>query len=210
MACVFHTPQLEDALSLFLPGHGDGVFGRPPLSGSPSHRPEARVAGVSLPVRRATPTVERAAFYAVCENLRLRVDYGSLSGRREPGWRQLVPRAFAHDGYRWHLRAWCEENGEFRDFVLSRVREATWPNESAPPDLPDDVEWESFDELVLAPSPDLPESTRASIAWDFGMNNGVLRLKVRRAMRNYTLMHLRLPTDSMKPLPPLLVLVPEG
>ena len=207
MTCVYHAPQLEDALSLFLPDHGEGGLGRPSLAGSTSHRPEARVAGVALPVRKATPSVERAAFYAVWANLRLHLDYGSLSGRREKGWRHIVPRAFAHDGYRWHLRAWCEENGEFRDFVLSRIRETSWPAEEAPADLPQDLEWETFDELVLAPNPVLTEQQKESVAWDFGMVDGLLRLRVRRAMKNYTLMHLRVPPDGMNVLPPLLAAV---
>jgi len=209
MACVYHTPQLEDALALFLPGHGDAVVGRPAATNPFGHRPEARVTGVALPVRRATPPVERAAFHAVWAKLRLRIDYGSLSGRRESGSRHIVPHAFAHDGYRWHLRAWCEENRDYRDFVLSRIRATEWPREEAPPNLPGDLDWETFDELVLCPNPELSEAQRESIAWDFGMADGLLRLRVRRAMRNYTLMNLRMPPEGMEVLPPLLAVVPN-
>ncbi|MBL9159477.1 MAG: WYL domain-containing protein [Verrucomicrobiales bacterium] len=215
MACVYHTPQLEDALLLFLPEHGDGLVGRPAAMNSTGHLPTARVTGVSLPVRRATPSVERAAFYAVWANMRLRIDYASLSGRREaeaegvgsitPGARYIVPHAFANNGYRWHVRAWCEENRDYRDFVLSRIRKVEWPADKAPENLPPDVEWETIDELVLSPNPELSANLRESVAWDFGITDGLLRLKVRRAMRNYTLMHLNMPTEGMNRLPPLLV-----
>lgn len=205
MGCIYHTPHLEDALSLFLPDQGDGMVGRPTATSPAGFRPGSRVTGVSLPLRRATPLVERATFYAVWANMRLRIDYGSLSGKREVGTRQIVPHAFAHDGYRWHVRAWCEKNLDYRDFVLSRIREIEWPTESAPTDLPNDFDWETFDELILAPNPDLSDKLRESVAWDFGMIGGYLRLKVRRAMRNYTLMHLRMPPEGMNRLPPLLV-----
>lgn len=210
MACVYCTPHLEDALSLFLPDHGDGLVGRPVVMNTVGNRPETRVTGVSLPIRRATPPVERAAFYAAWSKLRLCIDYGSLSVRRETDSRpvrvrRIVPHAFAHDGYRWHIRAWCEENLDFRDFVLSRIRKVEWPLEGAPADLPTDHEWETFEELILAPNPELAEKQRESIAWDFGMTDGHLRLKVRRAMKNYTLIHLRMPPVGMNRLPPLLV-----
>lgn len=209
MACVYHTPHLEEALSLFLPGHGDGLVGRPPGTITANDLPEARVSGVSLPIRRATPSVERTAFYAVWAKLRLSIDYGSLSGRRAKGYRQIVPHAFAHDGYRWHVRAWCEENQEFRDFVLSRITKIEWPIEEAPTTLPTDFEWETFEELVLVSNPNLSDSLRESVELDFGMTNGILRLRVRRAMRNYTLMHLRLSPEEMSILPPLLTPLSE-
>lgn len=214
MACVYHSPQLEDALSLFLPDQGNGLVSRPPVMDPVTAFPAARVAGVSLPVRRAAPAVERAAFYAVWAGLRLRVDYASLSGRREavseasgafePGSRIIVPHAFAHNGYRWHLRAWCEENGDYRDFVLSRIRKAEWPLDQAPEDLPPDADWETIEDLILCPNPELSANRRESVTWDFGIADGFVRLKVRRAMRNYTLMHLNLPTEELNRLPSLL------
>lgn len=209
MACLLHHPRLEEALSLFLSESGADFAGRSVGENLANHRPEARVAGIFLPVRRAHATIERAAFSAVWSGLRLRVEYGSLSGRRVGGKRFIAPHAFAHDGYRWHLRAWCEENLEYRDFVLSRIREVEWPVESAPADLPNDVEWETFEELVLAANPELPVGMRETVSWDFGMIGDKLRIKVRRAMLNYTLNHLRISAEGTNKLPPLLVVVPD-
>lgn len=212
MTCVYHSPQLEDALSLFLPDSGSGFAGRPMMTNPGGLEPSARITGVSLPIRKATPSVERAAFFAVWAKMRLSIDYASLSGRRgsaseKSGSRCIIPHAFAHNGYRWHVRAWCEENRDYRDFVLSRIRKAEWPVENAPAGLPPDVEWETIDELLLSPNPELPAYLQDSVAWDFGISDGLLRLNVRRAMRNYTLMHLNLPTEGMNQLPPLLVAV---
>lgn len=205
MRCLLHEPRLEEGLSLFLnAGAGESPFFAFPRieAGAASDR----VAGVVLPVRGASSKIERAAFAAVSSGRWLRMNYASLSGRREERWRRVAPRAFGHDGHRWHLRGWCEENGDYRDFVLTRVRELDWPTESAPEDLPRDEDWETFEELSLVPNPELSESRRDSVAWDFGMTDGRLALRVRRAMRKYSLIRLGLSPEGLDRLPPLLAL----
>jgi hypothetical protein len=198
MECRLHTPKLEEALALYL--------GRAGLHGVGVDAGSDKVALIFLPMRESTPAVQRAAFYAVIEGLRLRIDYGSLTGRRAAGWRWIVPRAFAHDAYRWHLRAWCEENQGYRDFVLSRIRQVEWPLESPDSSLPQDTDWETWEELTLIPNPQLSEDQRKAIEADYGMKAGKLRLPVRRAMRAYTLDHLRIASSHGKKLAQRLVL----
>lgn len=206
MTPILHEPRLKDALALFLPGGvGEWRAGLSRQVGAGEGRPGDVVAGVNLPVRNARPRIERAAFRALTEGLCLRIDYLSLSGRREHGWRVIVPTAFAHDGYRWHLRAWCEENGDYRDFVLSRIREADWPVDPGTADRPVDEAWETIEELVLIPNPALPPARAAAIAVDYGAEDGRIRLRVRRALLGYTLRHLGIADDGFNALPPLLV-----
>jgi hypothetical protein len=200
MVCVYHEPRLEEALSLFLGESGGGGYAMA-VSGRAMLEPRAtdRVTRVLLPLREGSATVARAVFQAVCAGLRLTMEYGSMTGRRGSGeakQRSVVPHAFAHDGYRWHVRAWCEENADYRDFVLSRIRTAEWPTEAAGNDLPSDEDWETFEELVLVPNPKLEQERQDSIAGDFGMSGGRLCLRVRRAMRRYTLLHLRLAPEG--------------
>lgn len=207
MECKLHLPRLEEALAMYLGGSG-GLAASTMSFSSPSVPPSmsARVAFVALPAREAGLGVQRASFFAVYQELRLRIDYASLSGRRESGWRWIVPRAFGHNGYRWHLRAWCEENEDYRDFVLSRIRQTEWPKAAAGVELPKDEEWDTWEELTLVANPSLPEDQRNSIAADFGMLSGKLRLPVRRAMLDYTLDHLRLRSRGGKQLPQMLKL----
>lgn len=222
MECLLHAPRLEEGLGLYLGGAGAGglalgALTAPGLGSMPGNGAGAdrggtapdRVARVTLPLREAGPAVQRAAFFAVYQGLRFRVAYGSLTGRRSLGWRWLVPHAFAHDGYRWHLRAWCEENGEHRDFVLSRIRQAEWPVAGTGAAIPADVDWESWEELTLVANPELPEDLRKAVESDFGMRAGRLRLPVRRAMKAYTLDHLRLRTRGGKG-PPQWLCLEEG
>ena len=202
MQCVLHAPRLEEALALYL---GDGARGALVMGDAGA----GRVARVMLPVREASLSVQRAVFQAALYGLRLRIKYGSLTGRREAGWRWIWPHAFAHDGYRWHARAWCEDNEAYRDFVLSRIRKCEINDRSTTSfgsPLPVDVDWETWEVLTFKANPMLPDDQRETIEADFGMISGKLEIHVRRAMRDYTLAHLRLPAWGERSVPVFLVL----
>ncbi|MEX2579286.1 MAG: WYL domain-containing protein [Verrucomicrobiales bacterium] len=198
MTCVLHVPRIEEAMACYLEGGAGGA-----IAPASAETPGGRIARVSLPVREASPAVQRAVFFATLTGLRLRIHYGSLTGRRAARWRWIAPHAFGHDGYRWHVRAWCEENEEYRDFVLSRISESEWPEEAAAPPRRDE-DWETWEELELQPHSALDDDQRLSVEADFAMRNGRLVVRVRRAMRDYLLAHLRLTAWDGEERPPFL------
>ncbi len=186
MHCTLHEPRMEEAVRLFLgePGPLPAAEVSRPLAG-------ARVDVVATPGRRASAAVERRVFLAVCGGLRLTVKYGSVSSGRGTR-REIAPHAFGHDGYRWHVRAWCCENEDYRDFVLSRIEDAGWPGEPfAPPVV--DADWEREEKLTFMANPELNEERRKTIERDYGMRGGKLVVHVRAAMKEYLLAHLRIP-----------------
>jgi predicted DNA-binding transcriptional regulator YafY len=136
----------------------------------------------------------RAVFRAVLHGLRLRVKYQTMSGK-PVAWRWIMPHALGHDGYRWHVRAWSEEGEHWGDFVLSRITKADWPVEKAAITGTKDLDWQTWIKLTLEPHRGMPVERRETISADYGMKNDRLTLRVRKAMLNYTLAHLRLPTD---------------
>ena len=82
------------------------------------------------------------------------------------------------------MRAWCEKNGDFRDFTLSRIAEVEWSRESA--ELPEpDKDWEQWVTLRMSPHHGLGEEQRKAVERDYAMRNGVLKIKVRKAMEGY-------------------------
>ena len=208
MQCHLHEPRLEEAMALFLEA-GTGVSSTgpknffPAAEGKPGAGAHDHVAGVHLPQRQAGPAVQRAVFLAVLHQLRLRIHYLSLTGKR-PGWRWITPHAFAHDGYRWHVRAWCEENKAYRDFVLSRIKETEWPTLPAGR-LEPDLEWQTWVSLELHSNPALTPEQQEAVKADYDLKAGRLVLQVRQAMLNYTLAHLRLPALNGKSSQPFLV-----
>ena len=195
MVCVMHEPRIEEAVSLFLGvgvpgmGMGMGMGGRPKIAPTFS-----TVDFFRLLVREAGVGVQRRMFLALDGGRRLRVKYWSVNSSRGSA-REIAPHALGHDGYRWHVRAWCFENGGFRDFVLSRIEGAEWPGDlfSAPVV---DEEWERVETVTLAPHSGLDEDQRKTIIRDYGMRGGVLKVKVRAAMKEYFLAHWGVPVEG--------------
>ncbi|MES2996548.1 MAG: WYL domain-containing protein [Verrucomicrobiota bacterium] len=180
MKCILHEPRLEDAVRGFL-----GEWVPLEISGGES----GKVDVVRPPERRATPDVERRVFLAMEQGLRLVIKYWSVNSARAAK-REVAPHGLGHDGARWHVRAWCFENGAFRDFVLSRIETAEWPVEPFPPPH-EDADWNERETLRLRPHHKLPEEARKAIERDYKMSGGVLTVRVRRAMKGYLLARLR-------------------
>jgi predicted DNA-binding transcriptional regulator YafY len=188
MACQLHLPQLEDAIRCFLPSK---YIGQLPVSVQVEHE---MVATVGLPNRKGKDLVVRMVMQSLLNGQKLKLQYWSVSSGKST-WREIAPAGLGHDGYRWHARAWCYKNGDYRDFVLSRISAVKLPediSEAKGEPLPADEDWETFVTVKLKPNSELDENSRRAIELDYGIRkNGVLKLEVRRAMRNYLLEHMR-------------------
>lgn len=201
MRCILHEPKLEEAVGLFCGGGVPLWEQRPAIDATgDSQQAAADKVDVFRPlVRRASPEVERRVFLAMQQGRRIRVGYASLS-KRKPEWREIAPHALGHDGYRWHVRAWCFNHEEFRDFAPSRMNGADWPaGEFTPPVI--DVDWETIETVVLVPHSGLSPEQRRAIEVDYGMIHGKISIPIRRAMREYILAHCRVATSNSQQLP---------
>jgi WYL domain len=158
------------------------------------------VATVPLPTRAIPVDVLVALQRAMRERTGVRVVYQSLS-RSTPAARVISPHAFAHDGHRWHARAYCHTRAEFRDFVISRITQIEHAEgvaaDNAAPEH--DTAWNTELELVLAPHPKLSKAHRNAIELDYGMTEGRTSLTCRLALAFYVLRHLRLEADPVAP-----------
>jgi len=175
--------------------------------------PETRL-GV-LPPFAATPMPERPVGAAVLRTVWRSIDqargleilYQSMS-RPEPARRVIEPHALAHDGFRWHARAFDGESGTFRDFVLGRIAEAATagPRRSSPDA---DAEWNSHVELRIAPHPGLNRAQAKAIRLDYGITGRSAVLRVRRALLFYALKRLGLDTlpDARSPQEQHIILI---
>ncbi len=179
MVCVMHEPRLEEAVSLFL---GVGV---PGLWLAGGMQAAATVDFFRPLVREANAGVQRRVFLAMDQGRRLKVKYWSVNSSRG-ALREIAPHALGHDGYRWHVRAWCFENAEFRDFVLSRIEAAEWLGDLFTASVVDE-DWEKMETVKLCPHSALDEEQRKTIIRDYGMVGGMLKVKVRAAMKEYFL-----------------------
>lgn len=143
------------------------------------------------PCRDLRPEVLRPVLHACREELRIEIRYPSLT-HPEPEYRMIQPHTVVHNGQRWHVRAWCEKNGDYRDFVLSRIQDE--PELSLPGEhkVKADKAWQTQLTLKVAPDPRLSPEQQAVIAHDYGMDNGILTVPCRAAMANYIVHWLRL------------------
>ena len=115
----------------------------------------------------------------------LTVDYHSLSSGRSK--RDIVPFTLVDNGLRWHARAFDRKREQFSDFVINRISAASLHKG----DIPNtqtreaDIQWNRIVEMHIVPHPRLayPET----IAMEYGMEQGVLKAKVRAAVAGYVL-----------------------
>lgn len=123
---------------------------------------------------------------AVYRGKAVRITYTSIeSGRTE---REIVPLALVNNGSRWHVRAYDRRRNGFRDFVLTRMENPVLLEDSPVRDeekVDQDVQWNRIIELELVPHPKHPR--REVVMMDYGMPDGVLRVKVRAANAGYML-----------------------
>ncbi len=108
-----------------------------------------------------------------------------------PKTRVISPKAFGHDGFRWHVRAYCHLESGYRDFVIARIL-SLGEEQPAPSEPPEDTDWNTSITLALEPHPGLTDAQRRAIALDYGMEQGEVRFECRRALLLYTVRNLGL------------------
>lgn len=145
-----------------------------------------------MPRRNTEPAILRAVLDAVRSSKALEIRYQSLSASRpKPVWRWITPHAFGHDGLRWHVRAFCHIDRQFKDFLLPRI--LTTRAQAAPDaDPAEDCVWQEFAGVALKPHPGLSEDQQQVIACDYGMKDRKVSVKVRLALLYYFLKRLGL------------------
>ncbi|AMX01707.1 WYL domain-containing protein [Microbulbifer thermotolerans] len=162
------------------------------------------------PARNVTPQVMRPLVRAIREGRRVEVDYGSISNPNGEG-RIIVPHTFVNTGLRWHLRAWCEKNRQYRDFVLSRFLGQPEVLDQSPHTAEADIAWNTEITLVLEPDARLTPEKKAVLEHDYNMEGGQLCLKTRAALASYLLKEMQVNTKMLdgRPEAQQLVLVNE-
>ena len=140
---------------------------------------------VRLPARKIDVQVLRLLLDAIRRTIRIGIQYQSMS-RTEPKERVISPHAIVFDGIRWHVRGYCHERNEFRDFVFARITNVSLDASGLIGVSGDgDQAWNSFVEVKLAVAPHLSEGQKRAVEVDYGMDHGLLTLRVREALLLY-------------------------
>jgi len=123
---------------------------------------------------------------AILKGKAISIIYTSLSSGSKA--REIVPHTIVDNGLRWHVRGFDRKSGSFRDFVITRISKVTIKDnevESFEEEI-NDHQWVRMMDLSIVPHPNNVQYPQA-IMMDYGMENGVLKLKVRAALVGYLL-----------------------
>jgi hypothetical protein len=140
---------------------------------------------IPIPTRRVDPAVLRTVLAAIRGKHSIEIEYQSMrTAVPDSLWRRITPHALASDGFRWHIRAFCHKDHRFKDFLLSRCLGARQPGPAGASGAGDE-QWNTFFDVELVPNPQLSSSQRKAIEFDYAMQDGKIKLSVRRALLYY-------------------------
>jgi hypothetical protein len=141
------------------------------------------------PLRLNQPRLEiiAAITRAITSGAALRIAYYSLTSG--PSEREIVPHALIDTGTRWHVRAYDRLRDRFSDFVLTRIDCAEIADRSPGPDddRENDEQWMRIVRLELVPHPGIKRPD--AVERDYGMDDGILQVRLRAAVCGYALLH---------------------
>lgn len=146
---------------------------------------------IHSPNRAIKPHFIRPIIKAAREKMRIELAYASLTSEQAE-YRVITPHTLVYSGYRWHVRAHCEKHGEYRDFVLSRIKDIPDPVTPSENGIENDTAWNTEIILWIIPDPRLEPYQKRIIEDDFQMQDGRLPIKTRAALATYYLQFLRI------------------
>ena len=152
---------------------------------------------LQVPDRTVRAEVLRPLLKACRKGLRLECEYVSFS-TPDGETRLIAPHTLVYTGMRWHVRAYCERNREYRDFVLSRFRGV--------PDVLDDVSehdregdggWNTAVQVIIVPDSRLSAVQQAIIECDYGMQDGQLVIDTHGSLVQYVLQRYQIDPNKV-------------
>jgi predicted DNA-binding transcriptional regulator YafY len=155
---------------------------------------------LDVPDRPIRPEVLRPLLKACRDGLRLETEYVSLNSP-QVDIRLIAPHTLVYTGMRWHVRAYCEKNREYRDFVLSRLRGEPGLLDVSENTQALDDDWNTEIPVIIAPDGRLSAAQKAIIETDFGMVDGQLVVPSRRALVKYVLQRYQIDARNLDPNP---------
>jgi predicted DNA-binding transcriptional regulator YafY len=159
----------------------------------PAARPDESLSVelLSPPEHQIEPDDVRALLAATELRGSCRLKYQSMTST-EASERVVCPHAVVKASGRYHVRAFDFSRKRFIDFSLSRVLSSDSLPDHAPVPSTLDDDWHKTVEVEFVPHPRLSPTQRSTIAREYGMQQGLSAVTVRRAMLFYLLDEMRL------------------
>jgi hypothetical protein len=163
---------------------------------------------LEAPLRNISPKLVQPIMRAIRDRLRVDIGYTSLSSPEYES-RIISPHCLVFDGIRWHVRAYCGKNKQYRDFVLSRFNGDAEFEGPASHIATQDERWNTWLDLVIQPDPRLAPEKRRLLELDYQMESGQRVIPVRAALVMYLVQRLRLDRYDNNPEAQQIIIEPE-
>lgn len=152
------------------------------------------------PLRHVNPDILRALVQAARDGKKIDMGYVSLTSPDEES-RIIAPHTLVCTPLRWHVRAYCEKNRDFRDFVLSRFRGINSIEGASPYSKEQDQRWQQKVDITLVPDSRLSDYQKAIIEHDYNMVHGKRVISLRSALIPYAVQALNLDLNKIEARP---------
>jgi len=163
----------------------DNRYYQPSFQDLSQHASAFNINATSLPaLSRATsmPTL-RDLCRAINQQQSVEIFYHS-SRNPEGLNRRITPHTFVSNAKRTHVRAWCHQREDYRDFIIGRIKNVSNFGMLGKGILDDSV-WNTALILKIKANPKLSRHKREVIEMDFQMHNGVKETTVKQALLYY-------------------------
>lgn len=185
------TPRALDAVPYLFETHAK------PSSGVTS----PTVAVLPWDFSQPTPKVFAALRMAVEDGACVRFSYCSM-GTPEPHERTLEPHTLVCAGRRWHVRGYCQETHDFRDFVLGRLTRLQRLELAATTPRSQDTAWAAVIKVRLVAHPHLSQEQQSVVRKEYFGSTAARVESCRGALLPYFVQDVRAAVDSKMQLPP--------
>ncbi|WP_114970406.1 WYL domain-containing protein [Rhodoferax ferrireducens] len=138
---------------------------------------------------------------AIEQRTRLMLEYRSMR-TPEPHLRTVEPHSLVQAGRRWHIRGYCLETDDFRDFVLGRIAKISMLEHKAETSSAEDAKWSAVVKVRIQAHPKLTPGQQDLVRSEYFDGTAARVHSCRGALLPYLIQELRLALDVSKELPP--------
>ena len=161
--------------------------------------------GAQLPVSwdfsHASPRTFSRLNLAIADRLRAKFLYCSMENP-EPHERTIEPHTLVKAGRRWHVRGYCLDRQDFRDFVVGRMSKVKLLSEPCVTAVDTDVAWSTVTQLRIVAHPALTSAQQRVIRNEY-FNGAAARVEsCRAALLGYLVQEIRAATNPDRQQPP--------
>lgn len=150
---------------------------------------------------RVSPYVFSRLRLAIKDGVRVGFNYSSMS-RPTIHARVIEPHSIIRTGRRWHVRGYCVERQEFRDFVLGRMSDVLLTKKASSHGSAEDAKWNRSVKVRLVAHPALSAEQMQLVRREYFAGTAARSTTCRGPLVPYFIQELRAATDVERQLPP--------